>query len=240
VPAAGGRDPETIGEVRLRAAAELRRRDRAVTADDHEVVARLTPGLGVRRAHAEVGALPAHPCDPVAGAVTVAVLPFAFRGEDDWERRDFVSAPKPDPGALCAVRAALERARLLGAEVFVEEPRYRPTRLRVDVAGLPADSAGLRQRVRDSMRRFLDPLQGGDDGDGWPFGEPLRPSALLRVAQRATETDAEVTAVAVWVDGDPGRWEDCRDVPVAARTLVALEDTRVRFIDVPPERTGLR
>ena len=221
VAATGGRDPETIGQARLRAAAALRRRDRAVTADDHEVIAKETPGLGVQRAHAEVGAHPAYPCDKVPGAVTVAVLPFAVRGEDDWDRSDFVLAPKPDPGVLQAVRARLQEARLLGAEVFVEEPRYRATRLRVDIAGLPADSAGLRQRVRDSLRRFLDPLDGGDNRDGWPFGEPLRPSALRRVAQRAAGDDAEVAGVAIWVDGDPGRWEDCRDVLLAPRTLVA-------------------
>ena len=50
------------------------------------------------------------------------------------------------------------------------------------------------------MRRltsFLDPLVGGDDHQGWPFGEPLRPSVLLRESQVAVEDSAVVNSVAI-------------------------------------------
>src|SRR5205085_1748451 len=83
-------------------------------------------------------------------------------------------------GMLATVRRGLADARMLGTQVIVREPRYRATRLRVTVATLPADPAQTRRGLDSALRRFLDPLMGGDQGDGWPLGEPLRPSALLR------------------------------------------------------------
>lgn len=250
VPATGGGDAESTAEARTRAAAGVRERHRAVTPEDYQTVAEETPGVGVARAHVAVGVHPAHPCARVPGAVTVSVVPHAPRDPDDWRRDDFVRAPLPDPGALRAVRERLQTARLLGADVVVEPPQYRRARLRIDVEGAPADPEGLRARIGDRLLRFVDPLAGGEDGNGWPFGEPLRPSALLRIAQQAAGPDAAVTAVAIWTghtqtssrgtSTQEGHWEDCVDVPIGARALVHLEDAEVRFGAAQLERQGLQ
>jgi len=231
VPAAGGVAPETIEQARRRAADALREPHRAVTGDDHVTVARLTPGVAVARAHAAIGDHPGFPCATVPGAVSVYVVPEVPRGEADWDRPDFVAEPHPDPGMRQAVCSRLADARLVGAEVFLRDPRYRPVRLRVELSGVPADPAGVRRRLRDRLRRYLDPLTGGDDGGGRRFGEPLRPSALLRVAQQAAGSDGEVTAVAIAAQVQAGGdgFEDCVDVPVGENELVVLEDVRVRF-----------
>jgi hypothetical protein len=160
--------------------------------------------------------------------VSVYVVPAAPRDDADWDRPDFVPAPRPDPGLLRQVRSALCAARLLGEELFVREPRYRAARLQVEVAGAAHDPAAARSRVRDALRRYLDPLAGGDESAGWPFGAPLRPSALLRVAQQAAGHDGDVRAVAIALD-DTASWEDCHDVAIAAHELVELGDVRVRF-----------
>jgi hypothetical protein len=228
VPAAGGADAETIAQARVRAGAALHEVHRAVTAADHETIARDTRGVAVARAHAAVGDHPAYPCALVPGAVSVYVVPAAPRGDSDWDRRDFVPAPRPDPGMLSQVRATFGAARLLGEELFVQEPRYRPVRLRVEVTGAPRDPAGVRGRVRDALRKFLDPLTGGSGGNGWPFGAPLRPSALLRVAQQAAGHDGEVARVAIALD-DTDSWENCRDVAIGPNELVTLADVRVRL-----------
>jgi hypothetical protein len=84
--------------------------------------------------------------------------------------------------------------------------------------------------VQLALRQYLDPLAGGDDGTGWPFGAPLRPSALLRVAQQVVGHDGEVASVAVALDG-AATWEDCRDTAIGPHDLVELEpgDITVRF-----------
>ncbi|MEU0840689.1 putative baseplate assembly protein [Streptomyces sp. NPDC005962] len=236
VRAEGGTDPETISEARGRAAASLSEVTRAVTADDFVTLARTTPGVAVARAHPALGEHPGFPCATVPGAVTVHIVPAAPR--DDLGREDFVAAPLPDPGTLCAVAAHLEQARLLTSEVFVRGPRYREVALRIDLSGDPADRTRVATAVTAALRRFLDPLVGGDDQDGWPFGQPLRPSALLRAAQRALGDLADIAAVAVGLDGaDPD--EACDEVPLGAGELPVLRTVRTRIVPAVEPGEGL-
>ncbi|CAL9604586.1 putative baseplate assembly protein [Streptomyces sp. enrichment culture] len=236
VRAEGGTEPETVAEARRRAAASLGEVTRAVTADDHVTLAVTTPGVAVARAHASLGEHPGFPCARVPGAVTVHVVPDVPR--DDPDREDFVAAPMPDPGTLRAVATRLETARLLTAEVFVRPPRYRDVALRADLSGAPADRARVSAALTGALRRHLDPLVGGDDGDGWPFGGPLRPSALLRAARRALGDLADVHAVAVGLDGAaPG--ESCRDVPLRPGELPVLRAVHTRIVPAAAPGEGL-
>jgi predicted phage baseplate assembly protein len=230
VPAAGGADAETSAQARVRAAAALTEVHRAVTPADHETIAKQAPGVAVARAHAVVGDHPGYPCTLVPGAVSVYVVPAAPRGDADWDRPGFVAAPQPDPGMLSQVRTVLGQARLLGEELFVRAPSYRTAWLQVQVTGAPRDPAAVRAKVQRALRQYLDPLAGGDDGNGWPFGAPLRPSALLRAAQGAMGHDGEVGSVAVALDA-PTSWENCRDVAIRPHELVEVDvsDVQVRF-----------
>jgi predicted phage baseplate assembly protein len=224
--AVGGREAETIDLARVRIAGLLDRVERAVTAADHVTLAEATPGLAIARAHAAVGFHPGHPCRVVAGALTVFVVPSAPRGED-VAAEERVGAPIPDAGALNAVRAHLEQARMVGTEVWVCPPRYRTVRLGVRVLGDPVDRAAARLRIDAALRRFLDPLEGGDDHTGWPFGDPIRPSVLMRESGPAVE-DGEIEAVAIGLDGTAPS-EDCQEVPIGPHDLPALADVAVRF-----------
>ncbi|GAA4474461.1 putative baseplate assembly protein [Phytohabitans houttuyneae] len=216
VPAAGGRDAETVDEARRRAAEELTRVTRAVTAADFAELAAGTPGVAVGRSYVGIGEHPGYPGTTVPGAVVVRVVP-AVTG---------VPAPRPDPGMLAAVRRHLERARLIGTELYVCRPRYRTAALRVDLADKPSDPGRVRSALEEALRGYLDPLTGGDDGDGWPFGGPLHPSALLRVAQAAAGDTARVAAVAVGLDGAPPA-VDCADVPLRRGELPALSGVTI-------------
>ncbi|MFF8958576.1 baseplate J/gp47 family protein [Streptomyces sp. NPDC014894] len=236
VRASGGEEPETVAEARRRAAGALGEVTRAVTADDYVTLARTTPGVAVARAHASVGEHPGHPCATVPGAVTVRVVPLAPR--DDPAREDFVAAPRPDPGLLGAVAARLGEARLLTSEVFVRAPDYREVALRIDLAGEPADRPRAFAAAASALRRFLDPLVGGEDGDGWPFGEPLRPSALLRIAQRALGRLADVSGVAVGLDGDePG--DTSAEVRLRPGELPVPRTIRTRVVPAAEPGEGL-
>jgi len=158
--------------------------------------------------------------------VTVRVVPRVPRTDADFVGGQYTAAVHPDPGLLAAVRARLDPARLIGTEIFFCPPRNRAVATRVRLAGRPPDRAALRLALRAALRRYLDPLVGGDDGDGFPFGGPVRPSALLRVAQRAAGDAADVTAVAIGLDGAPPD-EDCADVALRPGELVALREVEV-------------
>ncbi len=190
----GGEEPETMAAARERAAAALKKQTRAVIREDYEELARTVSGVAIKRAHAAIGLHPKHPCVPIPGAVTVFIVPDVSRPDvlsEDSEEFDetavesaFVAAPVPDPGALAAVRARLEVARLAGSEVFVSAPQYRPVAITLNVESDSDAAVEISQKIRRRLRAFLDPLTGGE-GDGWPFGEPVRPSAILREAQDA-------------------------------------------------------
>ncbi|MEV6639219.1 putative baseplate assembly protein [Amycolatopsis sp. NPDC051371] len=228
VQAEGGEDPETVAQARDRAAGALGEVTRAVTAEDFVTLAVTTPGVAVGRAYAGIGEHPGFPCARVPGAVTVHIVPAVPQS----------SAPEPDPGMLCAVADRLAEARLLTAEVFVRAPAYRDVRLRADLSGSPADRAKVSTVVGDALRRFLDPLLGGDDETGWPFGEALRPSALLRAAQQALGDLADVAAVAIGIDGaEPS--ETCDDVPLRAGELPVVREVRTRVVPTAGPGEGL-
>jgi predicted phage baseplate assembly protein len=236
--AVGGVDAETLEQARVRIGGLLNRVERAVTPEDHVDVARDTPGVAIARAHAAVGFHPGHPCVAVPGTVTVFVVPYAPRGEHvDADER--VPAPLPDAGAVQAVRARLESARMVGTQVWVCPPRYRPVRLAVRILGDPVDPPTARARVAEALRRFLDPLEGGDDRDGWPFGDPLRPSVLMREASRA-DGDGDVDSVSIGLDGAVPS-ESCQEVRIGPHDLPALIDVAVTFApNVRARAQGLR
>jgi len=255
----GGKDPETTAAAKERTAATLKESTRAVTADDYEEIARTTPGVGIKRAHAAIGLHPAHPCVPIPGAVTVFVVPGAPRPDKLSEDFDaslmesgFVSAPMPDPGALAMVRARLETTRLAASEVFVSAPVYRQFDLTIEAESNAVDQTTLREGIKRRLYTFFDPLIGGVDGDGWPFGEPLHPSAILREAQRVLGDQGNITEVLielsdvsvpdkrVIVNAAPLKETSCLDIAVRAHELVELRNVIVRFHHSVEDQGGLR
>jgi predicted phage baseplate assembly protein len=242
VPTEGGAEPESIESARQRAAAALKRRDRAVTSEDYEEIARTTPGVAIKRAHAAIGYHPTYPCTIVPGAVTVFIVPDAPREEvdEDWVESALVSAPQPDPGAQAAVLVRLNEARLVTTEVLVRGPRYRPVALTVTVEGDPADPMELRRQIHKHLQDFLDPIIGGDDKEGWPFGEPLRPFVLLREAQRALDDSGAAVGVSIRLLDTELAAESCSDVKVGPHDLMELKEITIQFNRKVASSGGLR
>jgi predicted phage baseplate assembly protein len=228
-PAIGGRDSEALADAEARVTIQLKDRTRAATVADYAVIATTTPGVAIARGFAAIGFDPDQPCLPAPGVVTVFVVPgVPDRTADDLRG---LAAPVTDPGALAAVVTRFASTRLLGTEVDVQTARYRDVAVRVALTGDPWDPATTRANIEAAIRARLDPLLGGDELDGWPFGNPVRPSDLLRVAQLAAAEDGEVTSVGVALDGS-STFEVCGDV--ALRSYELPDVTSVE-IDITPE-----
>jgi hypothetical protein len=234
VVAGDGDEPESLDAARQRAADALAARDRTVTEQDTRELAQTTPGLGLRRAHVSPGFHPAFPCGPVPGALAVTIVPHADRAA---EPGDWTAAPQPDAGALATTRKHLARARLLGQEICLLAPVYRS--VTVDVAVTATAQAGdARLRIVDALRRYLDPLVGGSERDGWPFGDPVRPSALAKVVQETIGPEATVTTLSAALDGGPP--SDCSDLAIGPRELVWLKAATITWVAALPAGGGLR
>jgi predicted phage baseplate assembly protein len=183
-----GRDEETLDEAKKRAPSSLRSRDRAVTADDFEYLAR--HAANVKRAKALPGFHPDFPRQSLPGIVSVVVVP-------DSESPN----PMPSDGTLRAVCQYLGERRLLTTEVFVLKPEYQNVEVHAEVVVADtADSAGVHDAIVNTLIEYFHPLKGGDDKMGWPFGGVIYYS---RVYQRVFSVDgvSSVTHLTISIDG---------------------------------------
>jgi predicted phage baseplate assembly protein len=209
-PAENGADEEPVEDTKARAPKELKARDRAVTPQDFEFLARQTPGVRVRRAHALPLHHPRYADVEVPGAITVVVVP-----ESDEAR------PVPSEATLQTVCAYLDRRRLLTTEVFVAPPRYKQVTIEADVvARLAAEPAQVKTLVENRLRAYLHPLHGGPDGQGWPLGGDVVYSEVFRQIL-AVEGVQAVEDLRIVVEGE--RAGRCESVPIPKDFLVYSE-----------------
>lgn len=147
--------------------------ERAVTCDDYARLAK-DADPNVARAQCIPG------CDlsdltraipvPQPNHVSVLIIP-----------RSAEQRPLPSPNMLQRVQDTLNRRKLLGTHVHVAAPRYVPLRVSLSVVakGVTAEEQ-FREEIAKAIRRFLDPVTGGSADSGWPAGQALYVSELLR------------------------------------------------------------
>lgn len=135
--------------------------------------------------------------------------------------------------------ARLAAGKLIATDIFVCPPVYRAVWLGLTVAVDSPLSVAVRQTVISSLQTFLDPLVGGDDQEGWLFGDPLRPSALMKVAQTALGEAGDVQIVSVRIDGMTVP-STCNDVPINPNELVNLVHVEISTQQRAAASGGLR
>ena len=206
VPATGGQDAETLEAVRQRAPEVLKSIGRAITIADFEEVATQIPGTTVARAFAAVGRHPEFPNQVVPGAVTVFLVPDVPRksdGSPDYGTDTlFPAGPVADAPTIAAVLDEAESARMITSEVFVAPANFRQVAISLTVSATPSDPKAMTTALNQPLQTYFDPLVGGDEGSGWPFGGPVRPSRLLRIAQNAVAGAGTVNSVTITLDNN--------------------------------------
>ncbi|MBD2428811.1 putative baseplate assembly protein [Phormidium sp. FACHB-1136] len=180
IPARHGADAESLEEAVLRVPRFLRTRDRAVTPEDFEA---LTEQAGQ-------GAVARTLCPPstTPGLVEVLVVP---QGNTEGIEREVGLHPNAlalTPTLRQQILSFLDERRLLGVQVALGEPDYVGVAVQLEVGLAPEYANPQAQtqtlsRLRTALYRFLNPLTGGPNGKGWPFGAPLYPSDIISLVQ---------------------------------------------------------
>ncbi|GGQ08551.1 putative baseplate assembly protein [Streptomyces roseolilacinus] len=209
-PSSGGTDAEPDAETMRRGVGQLRARGRAVAPADYGLLATRAPGASVARARGVPGLHPDFPGAPIPGVVGVLVVP---PGDDGGE------PPVPTAATLRAVADFLTReAAPAGVTVVAAPARYRRVAVESHLALDPdLDRAAVLARAGDAVRTHLDPLRGGEDGAGWPFGGTLRHTPLVR-RLLAVDGVLAVSRLALTVDGV--RLPTCTDHAIGPHELV--------------------
>lgn len=186
-PATGGRDAEKIERASMRAPSLLRHSFRAVTAEDFENLAVEASG-GVARARClqprAVGAAGAPPPGVVQLFLVPAVPSCAEHTDRDCEERIERTQLQPARGLIDEVAGFLDERRLLTTEVQIGAPEYRWVAVHARIKARPeADHDQIQREACKRLYRFLNPLVGGHDGTGWPFGQALYLSQVYAILQ---------------------------------------------------------
>ncbi len=177
-PAMGGTDSESIEMAKMRAPSIIRARNRAVTAEDYELLAK-----EAAREVARVRCIqPAgREGDPSPGTVYLLVVPHVETGGQEINPDDL----KLPTELKKVILDYLDERRLLTVRLEIREPEYLVVSVEAKVkAAGHLTPERVQTRVVDRLYGFLNPFTGGDKGAGWPFGRDLFISDIYACVQQ--------------------------------------------------------
>jgi predicted phage baseplate assembly protein len=179
-PATGGVDGEDLESAKTRGPILLRTRNRAVTAEDFEQLTRAAAPEVAR-----VKCLPAGE-GTSAGSVRILVVPAAPIVDGQIQFEHLV----PSEETMERIRNALDAARLVGTRVIIEPPVYQGVTVVAQVKAKPKFSpVRLREEASAVLHKYFNPLVGGPDGRGWPWGRPIQSGEAYSALQEIRGVD---------------------------------------------------
>lgn len=192
-PSGGGQDAESAQRTYRLGPQRIRARDRAVTKADYALLALESAGAELTRAHAISGFHPDYPGARLPGVVTLFLL----------GRRRADAPPWPSEADLAATSAYLaEQVAAVGSEIVCAAPKFHTVGVRLTLVPEPGiDPGALVRATLTELDRYLDPLHGGEDGEGWPFGGELRQQRLVLTLLERVPGLTAVTRVNLIIDG---------------------------------------
>lgn len=182
-PATDGANAESLEQAVVRAPRLLRTRNRAVTAEDFESLA-IDGGEG---AIARALCLSAQTKEE-AGQVRLLLVPQVDPidiATDGIDPEQLIVSPNLENKVL----SYLDERRLLGVQVLCTQPEYVGVSVQTEVALEPEyNHAAAQQQIllelQSALYRFLNPINGGPEGKGWPFGRPVYSSDIVTLLQK--------------------------------------------------------
>ncbi len=257
IPAADGRDQESLDEAKLRLPQELRAQERAVTAQDFRNL-----GKAASRAVARIECIaPSNGAKRMPGTIELLVVPAVM----DRLRDGDLSALELEPALRQQVVTQLDQYRLLTTNLVVREPYYRGVQVSAQIAiSAYSSPEGVKARVLERLRCFICPLALGvmDDElaqfiesrwEGWPFGRNLYLAEIysliqqtpgvkhvldVRLYQRPVVPSQEIKSVSLRQDGEIQATEQAlmpvedKLIAVPADTLLCSLDHEIEIVDL--------
>jgi predicted phage baseplate assembly protein len=222
-----GMDAESLEAAMMRAPALLRSRDRAVTEADFEFLARQALPASIGR----VKCLQPRPSEPgrvVAGQVYVLVIPRIAYPERFLEP-DLLKLKDED---ITALTSYLDERRLLTTRLDIRPPAYHWISVKVKLRAAPGiEESSVRDEVLKRLYRFLNPLTGGVEGSGWPFGRDLFASDVYQCLQGMPNVQF-IRGVEMFVSkpGGDGQGDPVEFIEIVAHGVVVSGRHSVEFV----------
>lgn len=172
VPAQGGMDAEPLENAKIRVPQFLRSLGRAVTPGDFEYLAKEAAPGQVGRVYC------LRPPLTAPGEVKLLVIPRiprlqGFIAPESLELPDDVRE---------AIISYLDERRLVSTMLDVAQPLYQWVQTEVRLRVTPGENVErVRQAVESRLFDFVNPLIGGQEGQGWQFGRDLFPADIMSV-----------------------------------------------------------
>ncbi|MFW6182511.1 MAG: putative baseplate assembly protein, partial [Chloroflexota bacterium] len=231
-PAVNGLDAETVEAAAMRVPALLRSRERAVTEADFEFLTRQAlrdTGWDRHRVKC-LQPRPSRESRVIPGQIYVLIIPHIADAERLLRPTQEDLELKRDE-TYDRLVAYLNRRRLLTSRLDIREPVYHWVAVR---AAVRADASTNHARVEDAvlerLYRFLNPLVGGPDGKGWPFGRNLVISDVYQALQGVPGVEfLSKIEIFVTTAGDGPRGEAVETVDVVGHGTIASGIHEVTF-----------
>jgi predicted phage baseplate assembly protein len=180
IAADGGADTATVDEMLEIGPAMISHRNRAVTAEDYEWLAREASRKVVR-----ARCLPnrSREGQPEAGWVTVVVVP------DSTEEKPYPSLLLKQQVEEYLGEHSLGTISSPG-HLYVDGPTYVAINVSVDLYVQTIDAASVAMReAKQLLAAFFHPLTGGPEGEGWEFGRGVAVSDVYALLERIEGVD---------------------------------------------------
>ena len=223
----GGLDGESLEGAKMRAPALLRSRQRAVTEGDYEFLARQALPAAIGRVKC-LQPRPAEAGRVAPGQVYVLVIPRIPHPEGRLQPAQ-LELHQEDVAALSAF---LDERRLLTTRLDIRSPAYHWVSVTVKLRPTQGvDQSEVEANVLSRLYRFLNPLVGGPDKAGWPFGRDLFVSDVYQCLQ-GTPNVQFIRGVEMSPAQPDGRseGEPVEVIDVVAHGIVASGMHQVEFV----------
>jgi hypothetical protein len=185
----GGANAESVEQVKLRGPQTLKHRQRAVTMEDYEWLAREAGGD-----LAQVWCLPTR--NPLglaeAGWITMVITP-----ESASDKR-----PTPAPALLRRVESYLKGHALTNLtdtdQIYVKGPEYIEASVLARVVAIdPSQADDVELAVLERLETFLHPLWGGPQRAGWKLGRDVYISEIYAEMESVPRVDHVAQALLI-------------------------------------------
>lgn len=108
-----------------------------------------------------------------------------------------------DPGYETLIKIVsdyLDPRRLIGTLVEVKRPVFTEIRMNMKVDFSPrVNDAKVKEEIKNRIRTFLDPFEGGDQGNGWAYGRPL---TIYEIAHLVEDTNGVIKICTLTFDNN--------------------------------------